>query len=160
MNLSKTSEAVRTTAKIGTDLSRLVGEFCGTDLYLLPGSKFYDTEKGGFSFIKCDLGLYSGIIGRNFHVNEWIVKKRTPKSYIVQYSRTTVVCESDYFVSYKYMVELANYKNLVKRIFPFRRKEDTSQLMDQIANQHYLVLICKSLECTANGNFYLEVNRE
>lgn len=158
MSLSKTSGAVLTTANIGTDLSRLVGEFCGTDLYLLPGSKFYDMERGGFTFIKCELGLYSGIIGRNCHVNEWIVKKRTPKSYIVEYSRTTVVCESDYFVSYKYMVELPKYKNLVKRIFPFRRKVDTSELMDQLANRHYLILLCKSLKGTQNGNFYLEVD--
>ena len=160
MSLSKTSNEVLATAKIGKDLSRLVGQFAGTDLDLLPGSKFYEIERGGNSFIKCkDLGLYSGLVGRNIHVNEWIVKKRTPESYIVKYSKTTVVCESDYFVSYKYVVELLHYKNVEKRIFPFRRKIDSSQIMQDLANRHYLVLICNSMAYSANGDFYLEFSK-
>ena len=157
MSLSKTSNEVLNTAKIGKELSRLVGEFAGTDLELLPGSKFYEIERGGYSYIKYkDLGLYRGVIGRNLHVNEWVVKKRTPESYIVKYSKTTVVCESDYFVSYKYEAELPNYKNVEKRIFPFRRKISSSQILEDMANRHYLVLICNSKVLSKNGDFYLE----
>ena len=160
MSLSKTSNEVFNIAKIGTELSRLVGEFAGTDLELLPGSKYYEIERGGHSYIKCkDFGLYSGIIGRNFHVNEWIVKKRTPKSYIVKYSNTTVVCESDYFVSYKYVAKLPNYKNVVKRIFPFRRKIKSSQIMEDLGNRHYLMLISNSTVHSSNGDFYLEFSK-
>jgi len=157
MSLSKTSNEVLATAKIGKDLSRLVGQFAGTDLELLPGSTFYEIEMGGHSYIKCnDFGIYSGLVGRNIHVNEWVVKKRTPKSYIVKYSKTTVVCESDYFVSYKYVVELLHYKNKEKRIFPFRRKIDSSKIMEDLASHQYLVLTCNSMAYTANGDFYLE----
>ena len=160
MSLSKTSNEVLATAKIGKDLSRLVGQFAGTDLELLPGSTFYEIEMGGHSYIKCnDFGIYSGLVGRNIHVNEWVVKKRTPKSYIVKYSKTTVVCESDYFVSYKYMAELPNYKNVEKRIFPFRRKISSSQILEDLANRHYLVLICNSKVQTTNGDFYLEFSK-
>ena len=159
MHLSKTSDEVLNTAKIGKELSRLVGEFAGTDLELLPGAKFYDIESGGFTYIKSTFGIYSGIIGRNLHVNEWIVKKRTPKSYIVKYSKTTVVCESDYFVSYKYVAELPNYKNVEKRIFPFRRKVKSSQIMEDLANRHYLVLICQSPVHCDKGDFYLEFSK-
>ena len=157
MSLSKTSNEVLNTAKIGKELSRLVGEFAGTDLELLPGSKFYEIERGGYSYIKYkDLGLYRGVIGRNLHVNEWVVKKRTPESYIIKYNKTTVVCESDYFVSYKYVAELPNYKNVEKRIFPFRRKISSSQILEDLANRHYLVLICNSKVLSKNGDFYLE----
>ena len=84
------------------------------------------------------------------------MKKRTPKSYIVKYSNTTVVCESDYFVSYKYVAELPNYKNVEKRIFPFRRKIKSSQIMEDLANRHYLMLISNSTVHCTNGDFYLE----
>ena len=162
MTLSKSSNIVYQKTRIGKDSSRLIGEFAGFDLNLQPGSTFSDIENGGNTFVKCkEYAMYSSIIGRNVHVNYWTVKERTPKSYIVQYVNTTVVCESDYFVSYKYNVVLPNYKNRIKRIFPFRRKikkSEVTTILEEIAKHEYLVLKCKSTTQGANGDLYLDLS--
>ena len=156
--LSKKSSVVELVTGIGVDLSRLVGEYTGTDLSLLPGEFFYDVDEGGYSFVRMaqDLGLYSGIIGKNIHVNEWIVKKRTPHSYIVTYKQTSVICETDFGLTYRYPAVLKEYKNRVRRIFPFRRRLQPNQhILEELEERTYDVL-----ECTAtlrkNGDFYLD----
>ena len=161
MSLSESSNLVYQKTRIGKDSSRLIGEFAGCDLYLQPGSTFFDIENGGSTYVKCqEYAMYSSIIGRKSQVNSWLGKKRTPKSYIVQYLNSTVVCESDYFVSYKYNVVLPNYRNRIKRIFPFRRKiqkSDVTTILDEIAKHEYLVLKCRSTAQGANGDLFLEL---
>ena len=162
MNLSKKSREVAETTGIGVDLSRLVGEYAGNDLYLLPGQCFYDIEMEGYSFVKTtpDLGWNSGIIGKNIHVNEWIVKKRTPKSYVIRYNQTAVVCETDFGLTYKYRAILP--KKNVRRVFPFRRKIQTAQILKELAERNCAFLVCSST-VHRNGDFYLkfsEINGE
>ena len=163
--LSKKSREVELATGIGVDLSRLVGEFAGTDLTLLPGECFYDIELGGYSFVKMaqDFGLYSGIIGKNIHVNEWVVKKRTPKSYVVQYKQTSIICETDFGLTYKYHVMLKENANRVRRIFPFRRRLQPNQhILEELDERKYDILACTS-KVRNNGDFYLkfsEVNGE
>jgi len=112
---------------------------------------------GGYSFVKMarDFGLYSGIIGKNIHVNKWVVKKRTPKSYIVSYINTAVVCETDFGLTYKYSAKLSGYNKCIRRIFPFRRKMQTSHVFQELAEREYVVLLCTSKVQSKNGDFYL-----
>ena len=165
MKLSKQSNIVVSTTPLGTDLSRLVGEFAGYDLALLPGDSFYDIEIGGFSHVKLarDFGLYSGVIGKNLHINKWLVKRRTPESYLVQYVETAVVCETDFGLTYKYRADLPIYNKAVRRVFPFRRKLKTPDILKELAQRNYVILLCKSAIRKANGDFYLtfsEINSE
>ena len=163
--LSKQSQAVNIIASIGTDMSRLIGQFAGNDLPLQPGDSFYDIEIGGFSHVKMarHFGLYTGIIGKNLHINEWIVKRRTPQSYVVEYVNTAVVCETDFGLTYKYRAHLPGYSDGVRRIFPFRRKLKTTNILKELSERNYVVLLCKSKIRKDNGDFYLtfsEINRE
>lgn len=160
MHLSPKSKIVAEITGIGKDLSRLVGEFGGTDLHLLPGDSFYDISMGGYSFVKMarDFGLYSGIIGKNIHVNEWLVKKRTPKSYVVEYRRTVVVCETDFGLTYKYCAKLSGYDKCIRRVFPFRRKMQTTHVFKELAEREYAVLLCTS-KFQTNGDFYLNFSQ-
>ena len=155
--LSKQSREVERATGIGVDLSRLVGEYIGTDLPLLPGECFYDIELGGYSFVKMaqDFGLYSGIIGKNIHVNEWVVKRRTPQSYVVKYRQTSVICETDFGLTYKYYAVLKEHVNRVRRIFPFRRKLQPNQhILEELEERKYDVLACTS-KARTNGDFFL-----
>ena len=165
MKLSKQSQAVNVIARLGTDLSRLVGEFAGNDLALLPGDSFYDIEIGGFSHVKMarHFGLYTGIIGKNLHINEWIVKRRTPESYVVRYEKTVIVCETDFGLTYRYKATLFKPGTCERRIFPFRRKVKTPAILKELADRNYVTLLCKSTVRRANGDFYLtfsEINSE
>ena len=159
MSLSKKSKAVAQTSGLSTDLCRLVGEFVGADLPLLPRMKFYDMEVGGHTYVRASkrFGFYTCMVGKNLHLNEWIVKKRTPKSYVVQYSQSIIVCESELGVTYKFHADVPEHKNKVKRIFPFRRKMQTALILKKLSEKSFITL--SGLLCTSNNDFYLDFQR-
>ena len=159
MTISKRSAAVDSISGLGRDISRLVGEFNGWDLALQPNELFYDCEVGGRSYVKCkEFGIYSCMLGKNLHLNEWRVCRRTPKSYVVEYNRTIVICGHGY-VAYKYRCMLPKYKNKMRRIFPFRRKTDSRELLRKLSERTYFILSCAKSIQTTNGDFYLDFSQ-
>ena len=115
------------------------------------------------SYVKCkEFGIYSCMLGKNLHLNEWRVCRRTPKSYVVEYNRTIVICGHGY-VAYKYRCMMPKYKNKMRRIFPFRRKTDSRELLRKLSERTYFILSCANSIQTTNGDFYLDfsqINRE
>lgn len=100
---------------------KIIGEFCGMDTNLLPGDVFVEHQKAGRTFFKRDNGLYFSI-GSNYNVLLWKIKKRTPKSYIVEYIRSLIIVDTHDSVLYKFEIEQEEHKNKCKRVFPLRRK--------------------------------------
>ena len=159
--ISKSAEAVRIYTVLGTELSRLVGEFMGADLSLLPHQNFYDVELGGHTYIHANgkFGLYTCLMGRNIYIHEWVVKQRTPKSYVVRYSQTIIICEGGDDVAYKYHCKLQEKKDIVKRIYPFRRKMKTEQILRDLSDRTFTVLRHDTEVMNWDGNLYLNFHR-
>ena len=101
-------------------LCRLIGEFSGFDLYLKPGNFFFDYTASGSTYVNLDgLNLF---IGDNMNISKWLIKKRTPKSYLVEYDSTLVTCEVRPGRVYRFVTSFEQL-NGIRRIFPFRRKK-------------------------------------
>lgn len=159
MSLSRKSKAVFTATGLSTDLCRLVGEYLGSDLALLPKQNFYDIEIGGKSYIKFpNWNGYNFPVGTNLHLNEWIVKKRTPKSYVVAYSKTIVICENLKGITYKFSAHIPELDR-VRRIFPFRRKLNTERILKDLSDRTYVVLNCDTKIVGSGKNFIIDFQR-
>ena len=161
MSLSKRSRAVYVATTQSTDICRLIGEFLGTDLPLKPRDKFYDLEIGGLSFIACNFEGFRCVLGKNIHLNEWTVRSRTPKSYILKYCQTIVVCAGDVGVTYRFKCELAKYsENKIKRVFPFRRTQPNASLLQNLCERASLILSCGTKTRESEGDFYRDFSKK
>ena len=103
---------------VPTVLCRIIGEFAGCDLHLKPGQFFFDYTASGRTYVNLDgLTLF---IGDNMNISKWLIKKRTPKSYVVEYDSTLVNCEVQTGRVYRFITTFEQL-NGSRRIFPFRR---------------------------------------
>jgi len=160
MSLSKRSRALYHTSTLSTDLCRVIGEYAGNDLHLKPRQMFYDLEIGGLSYISCNFEGFRCVLGKNVHLNEWIVRSRTAKSYVLEYVSTVVVCAGDIGLTYRFKCELDKYKgNKVRRVFPFRRTQPDASLLRRLCERAGFILASGTRTRECEGDFYVDFSK-
>lgn len=155
MQLSKSAHIILEKSQLPLILCKLVGEFAGTDVALLRGDSFFELERGGTTFVALDEKRY--VLGDNIHVHQWLVKRRTPKSYVIQYKDTVVVCENGW-ACYKYNAVSKKLEGKEKRIFPFRRKlkNDQKNVVSNIIERNYQSLPPNVKVVPISHNFFVQ----
>ena len=152
--LSKQSKHIFENSALPKALIKTIGQFAGYDVSGRRGTFWHEVEWGGTSFIKMPNSGCS-LFGKNVHVHRYTIKRRTPRSYLLEYVDSTVICKSFAGFSYKFTTMFPISK--IRRVFPLRRKNDEDQ--DSILNSicddyHFPVQSIKKI----NNNFLLNFN--
>jgi len=134
--------------------SKIIGEFIGMDTSLFAGEIFMEQKKIGKTYFKRQNGFYFAI-GSNYNILMWKIKKRTPKSYVIEYVRSIIVVDTYDGVLYKFNITENELKNKVKRVFPLRRKFKNAHdiLTGLLTQTKYYCFSGKCEVLQENGNF-------
>lgn len=124
MKLSKESIAILNSTTLNKVEAKIIGEFSGHDVDLLPGQIFEEPFKRGrtFAFVKSS-HAFSTILGSNFVFHRYTVVRRTPKSYMVRYKETVVYCvsqTSNTIYLFQFVSDRLQHPN-PHRVFPLYR---------------------------------------
>ena len=120
-----------------SDMCKLIGEYAGFDVSLLRGETYYTLCSGRASYVHNNTYKLNTLLGTNRYVHKWLVKKRTPCSYVCDYQGTTVICHSLGGEVYKFEHTFEPITN--KRFFPNRVLDVQAHLREYI-NQPFQVI--------------------
>ena len=126
MKLSKTAKLIHDGSDLGSDISQLIGQFCGSDTSLRRGDAWYEIfHRLGSTFIKCTDKYYPA--GYNEYINVNTVVRSTPCSVLLKYEHTFVLSNlGGQLVRYQVVIpELKHTKP--RRIYPTRLKRKLTQ---------------------------------
>lgn len=155
MKLSKSAQALYENSALSAIAAKLVGEFAGTDVALLPGAFHYTLTDGRFSYRYMTHGdrMCAQQVGENRHLHCWRIKRRTPCSYVTAYDHTVVVVHGRHGVCRKFTFEFPRLKGMQRRFFP------GSNLDVQTHLKEYVKMFETMPECGIShskfGNFFL-----
>ena len=154
MKLSKSARAVAESAELSGIAAKLIGEFAGTDVSLLPGDVYYTLVPGGRTFNKFerDGTLYANNVAENQYLHEWKVRRRTPCSIVTEYWRTVVICHG-IDTCRKFTYTLPSHRGWMRRFFP--KNADQQIFARQHAEMFDFLPDC-TISYTRRGNFFLE----
>ena len=131
MKLSVQMQTAFDTCILDFFMCKLVGEFAGFDVPLLRGDTYYTLTSGRSSYVHNNSYRFSSLLGTNRHVHKWLIKKRTPCSYIADYQGTTVICHSIAGDVFKFEHKFEHI-NSNRRFFPNRKLDVQSHLKGYI----------------------------
>ena len=120
MKLSPETNAIFNSTCLNKIESKIIGEFAGTDVHLLPGEEFHEVIRYGCTYVtRSDSRSY--LVATNYIEHIYTIHRRTPKSYVVSYKTSIIYAycsaHNEVFKIVTQMPDLLGFKS--KRIFPF-----------------------------------------
>ena len=160
MKLSKSASALYENCCLTAIAAKLVGEFAGTDVSLLPGAFHYTLTDGEYSYryLTHEGRMCAHQVGENRHLHCWRVKRRTPCSYVTVYDHTVVVVHGRRGVCRKFNFNFPHLTGMERRFFP------GSHLDVQTHLKEYVDMFDNMPDCEVShskfDNFFLSFTEE
>ena len=132
MRLSKEGKAILDTGKLNPIEARLVSEFSGHELPLKPGDIYFHSHHKDETWWQCTSQIFISL-GKASHIliDIYIVRKRTPKSYVCEYKQSVAVINTKRNVGvhgyYNIPVNREELHGTQRRFFPQRHKNKVDQ---------------------------------
>ena len=158
MKLSKGTQQVYDLTTLDRNSCKIVGEFAGNDVHLQRGDNYYVLQQGQSTYVKTKLNnkFFGARLGTNRHLHVMIVQRRTPCSYVTEYSHTIITCHSSRGSVYTFRTEFPHLKGRMRRFFPNRTLDVQKHLSEYISLNFEAIPPEVGIEYR-HGNFYLDL---